>query len=329
MKAWSVFKATERFLWPVTYLVFLFAIAQTVRVFRAPWMAAAVLMGALAVQFADFTPIFNEKYEKYRDPQGSRTMLDSQFWADAGGQYRHMVMLPLNLRNWARLTEFAADYGLTTNYFYFGRDTAQISAGAVEKLRALESGRVGEGELYVLTDPTAVRAACGLIRSGRPFAYVDGEFVLAPGFQGDLPAYPDIAITGANFDCEPNGLATFLEKHGDQVVVISVKEDAAAVVTQADAEALRSAGFTTDLRDREGMSFAGVCVEGKALFEQASEKRVDLDVQPGGLLDGLALPGGLRVSSAGRISGEEISEIVAGEKDYSFNRPGLNVCAFD
>lgn len=329
MKAWSVFKATERFLWPVTYLIFLFAIGQTVRFVRAPWLAAAVLALALAVQFADFAPIFNEKFEKYRDPQGSQTMLKSQFWDDAGGQYRHLVMLPLNLRNWARLTEFAANHGMTTNYFYFGRDTVEISAGAVEKLRALEAGRVGEGELFVLTDPAAVRAACGLIRSGTPFAYVNGEFVLAPGFAGSLDAYPDIAVTGTNFDCEDDSLAGFLQKHGNDLVVISVKEDASAVLTPADAEALRAAGFLTDLRAREGMSFVGIARDGRVVFEQFSEGRVDFEAAAGEMVDGVELPVDLRVSSAGRISGEEISEIVIDGKDYSFGRRGLNVSVVD
>jgi hypothetical protein len=327
MKAWSIFKATERFLWPVTYLIFIFAISQTARIFHAPWPAAAVLMLALAVQVADFAPIFNEKYEKYRDPQGSQTILKSQFWADAGGQYRHLVMLPLNLRNWARLTEFAANHGMTTNYFYFGRETEEIAVGAEEKIRQLEAGRVGEGELYVLTDSSTVHAACGLVRSGIPFAYVDGEFVLAPGFQGNLNAYPEIAVTGANFDCEADSLAGFLQKHRNDLVVISVMEDASAVVTEAEADALRAAGFLTDLRAQEGMSFAGVTMGGQVLFERALEKRVELQVSPGGLPGGGALPGGLRVSSAGRISGEEIAEIVVGEKDYAFNRPGLNVSA--
>ncbi len=329
MKAWSVFKATERFLWPATYLVFIFAIAQTVRFVRAPWLAAAVLALALVVQYADFAPIFNEKYAKYRDPQGSRTMLESQFWDDAGGQYRHLVMLPLNLRNWARLTEFAANHGMTTNYFYFGRDTAQISAGADEKLRALEAGRVGEGELFVLTDPAAVRAACGLVRAGTPFAYVDGEFVLAPGFKGDLAAYPEIAVTGANFDCEAESLAGFLQKHGNNLVVISVKEDASAVLTPADADALRASGFHTDLRMREGMSFIGIARDGRVVFERLSDRRIDFEAPAGEMVNGLEVPVDLRVSSAGRVSGEEISVIVAGEKDYAFNRPGLNACAFD
>ncbi|MHC1781441.1 MAG: DUF6311 domain-containing protein [Anaerolineaceae bacterium] len=321
MKVWSIFKATERFLWPVTYLIFIFAISQAVNLLRGRRLAALALLLAITIQYADAAPLLREKYETWHDPRGSHSPLKSDFWQDAGKQYRHLVMLPLNLRNWARLTEFAANNGLTTNYFYFGRETGEISAGAEEKIRQLEAGRAGESELYVLTDSSTVKAACKLIRSGTPFAYVDGEFVLAPAFEGNLNAYPDVAVTGENFECGAVTLADFLERYRDKLIVISVMEDGAGTMDVA--------GFSVDLREQAGKSYIGIAHDGKLLFEQLSDGRIDFEAAAGEMVNGVELPVDLRVSSAGRISGEEISEIIVAGKDYSFGRRGMNVSVYD
>jgi hypothetical protein len=324
MRVWAIFKATERFLWPVTYLIFIFAVAQTALLFKRRWLTAAVLLAALAVQYADLAPILREKFETYADPQGYSSPLKSAFWKDAGAQYRHLVMLPLNLRDWAWLTDFAAQHRMTTNYFYFGRDTAEISAGAEQKIRDLQAGRPSPGELYVLTDSSTVKAACGLIRAGAPFIYVNGQFVLAPDFKGDLGAYPDVAVTGENFACERVSLAQYLEKYRDNLIVLSIKEDGAEAIDRESVAALRSLGLTADLRGQVGMSYIGVVRGGKVLFEQLSDGRLDFEGAKGE-----DLPTDLRVSSAGRISGEEISEIVVDGKDYSFGRRGLNIAVLD
>lgn len=329
MKAWAIFRATERFLWPVFYLIFIFAISQAVKLMRSNPKIALVLLLAFCIQYADIAPLLREKYATFHDPQGSETPLKSDFWADAASQYRSLVMLPLNLDNWARLTEYAALNRMTTNYFYFGRDTAEISSGAAEKINQLEGGQITPGDLYIIKDSPTLKKVCNLVGKGASLAYVNREWVLAPDFKGDMSTYPDVTITGENFGCSTIDLANFLKRYQDKLVVISVMEDGSQAMDAASAAGMKAAGFSVDLRGQSGKSFVGVSEAGKLILEKMADGRIDFEAVQGEMINGIEIPVDLEVSSAGRISGEETSQILIDGADYSFGRRGLNVSVYD
>ncbi|HEX7556751.1 MAG TPA: DUF6311 domain-containing protein, partial [Leptolinea sp.] len=100
MRLWSVFRGTERMLWPVYYLIFIFAISQTTRITSRRWVTAAVLMAAFGIQLVEITPLLQYFHGEYSNPQGKPTSLHSDFWADAASQFDSVILLPLSLDNW-------------------------------------------------------------------------------------------------------------------------------------------------------------------------------------------------------------------------------------
>lgn len=329
MKIWGIYRATERFLWPVFYLIFIFAISQTVKLTGSTRKTALVLLLALCIQFAEINPLLKEKYTMFHDPQGSESPLKSDFWMEAARQYKSVVMLPLNLDNWVRLSEYAALNRMTINYIYFGRENDEMMAGAVEKVNQLKKGQVTPGDLYIIKDSPTLKKVCNLVGKGAVLAYVNREWVLAPGFKGDMSAYPDVTITGENFDCSTLDLAGFLKRYQDKLVVISVMEDGSEAMDAASSAGMKAAGFEIDLRGQTGKSYVGVSSAGKLIFEKIADGRIDFEAMKGEMLNGVEVPVDLQVSSAGRISGEETSQILIDRADYSFGRRGLNVSVYD
>ena len=97
MRLWSVFRGTERMLWPVYYLVFVFAISQVSRLSKRKWVTGVILLAAFGIQLAEVSPQLGRFHEEFNQPQGKSTMLKSDFWGDAAGKYDSVVILPLKL----------------------------------------------------------------------------------------------------------------------------------------------------------------------------------------------------------------------------------------
>lgn len=323
LKLWGVFRGTERMLWPVFYLVFVFAISQAVKLTPRRWVTGLLLLAAFSLQLTEVYPQLERFHAEFDDPAGKKTTLTSDFWRDAAGKFDSVVILPLSLDNWARLTEYAADYHLRINYSYYARYSPNLEPAARQKAAELAEGKVNPGEMYIIKSPDLRKQVCERY-PGDFLALVNKEWVFAPGFSRQPSDYPDIAITGKNSNCADLALPDFLDKYAGKLLVLSVMDNASTLANPETLAALQQAGLKTGLPVSEGQSYTAVTQRGKPVNETASPQKIEWS---GGKADGL--PVDLQLTSAGRISGEENAIILINGRDYSYHQSGLNVAVVD
>jgi hypothetical protein len=329
MRLWGVFRGTERMLWPVYYLLFIFGISRVFAWRWRGWVPAVILLSALGIQLVEVFPILNNFQNNFSDPQGKQTNLRSAFWEDAAANYDSLYILPLNLDNWARLAEFAGDNRLNINYAYFARQSPSLEINARQKMDDLREGKSVKGEMYVIKSPELLKTVCKEFGTREFLGYVNGEWVLAPGFNKQPDDYPEVAITGTNSNCEQLALPDFLEKYREKIMVFSVMHDASNVVDEKSASLLKSFGLRDDLRQIPGMSYAAVTFGGKVISEESDEGRVEFSILHGQTVNNIFVPVTIEIVSAGEISGEEDSIIKINGRDFSYHRYGLNIAVID
>ncbi len=323
LRLWGVFRGTERMLWPVFYLIFVFAIHQAARLTPRRWVTALILLAAFSLQLTEVHPQLERFHEEFNNPRGKQTTMKSDFWGDAAGQFKSVIILPLNLDNWARLTEFAADYRLNINYSYYARYSPNLEPAAQEKMAGLASGKVTPGEMYIIKSHDLRQQICEQFPD-EFLALVNGEWVFAPGFDRQPVDYPDIALTGSTSNCMRLTLREFVQKYADKLIVLSVMDDASTLNSPEVNDILTRSGLTQGLPDNEGESYAAIISNGMSILEKASPQKIEWS---GGKPDGL--PVDLQLASAGRISGEEDAVILIDGRDYSYHQPGLNLIVMD
>ena len=85
----GIFRSSGRFFWPVMYLMVIFGILRTLK--TGKW-SYVILIIALLLQFFDLAPMLNGRtnfvLRLYQSP------LQSNFWQEAKGSFRHIEMLP-------------------------------------------------------------------------------------------------------------------------------------------------------------------------------------------------------------------------------------------
>jgi hypothetical protein len=323
LRLWGVFRGTERMLWPVFYLIFVFAISQAVKVSSRRRVAALLFIAAFSLQLAEVYPQLERFHADFNDPRGKRTSLKSDFWSDAAGQFKSVVILPLNLENWARLTEYAADYRLNINYSYYARYSPNLEPAARQKMDNLTAGKTTSGEMYIIKSPDLRKQICERYPD-KFLALVNGEWVFAPGFDHQPADYPDVTLTGENSNCARLPLTDFVQKYSNNLLVFSVMDDASTLITPEVTAALQKLRLTIKLPVQEGQSYTAVTLGGKVIHETASPQKIEWS---GGTSDGL--PVDIQLTSAGRVSGEEDAVILVNGRDYSYHQSGLNLAVID
>lgn len=124
-KAWSVFRASGRLIWPLVYLFVLGAVcAGRKKIGRRA--ADLMLVVCLLLQFADIRGMLAEKNEIYNKRDVYQTLLPSEGWAVIGNEtdVEHICFVSEVVNERKQLFSFgdyASDYGLTLSNFYFAR----------------------------------------------------------------------------------------------------------------------------------------------------------------------------------------------------------------
>ncbi|MGG5810591.1 DUF6311 domain-containing protein [Falsiroseomonas sp. CW058] len=184
-------RASERFLWPLTYTALAAAVFAMIRGF-GPARAGVVLAVLAVVQAADLRGGFAFQERPYAPGAAVAPLrLQDPFWAEAAARYSRLRLAPTGMqaRHWEEVAVFAATHGLPTDAVYLARlDPARIAALNAEVLDRLTTGRHEPGTLYALGDEATLAAARqGMDPARDLLARFDGIWVLAPGWR-DAPA---------------------------------------------------------------------------------------------------------------------------------------------
>lgn len=179
-------RASGRLFWPVFYALLLAIVALIARAYSAR-MSFGLLMAAVAVQVADTSA-------GWRNPGGPqlhrqtavRSPLTSAYWYDAPTLYRRVRLVPPGnvMDNWAVIADYAARQGLATDAIYSARvDRDRAAALFNDTMARLADGTFDRQSFYILQGGTARRAPCALDPQRDQLAWVDGFWVLMPGWK--------------------------------------------------------------------------------------------------------------------------------------------------
>jgi hypothetical protein len=188
-RAADALRASERFLWPLTYTALTGAIFAMLRAF-GPRRAGLALAALALVQMVDLRPGFADKERPFAvGPAVEPLRLQDPFWAEAARRYRIVRLAPTGMqaRHWEELAVYAATHRMPTDAVYLARlDPARIRALNAATLARLEQGRHEDGVLYALGDDATLAAARqGLDPARDLLERFDGIWMLAPGWRED------------------------------------------------------------------------------------------------------------------------------------------------
>ena len=139
-RLWSVFRATGRLVWPAVYLLVLGVVCMGRKALNGR-TGGILLAVCLLLQFADVKDMLAEKREVYNKRDSYQTLLPSETWRDIGEEkkIRHICFVSDMVSNRKLLFSFgdyASDYGLTLNDFYFARSLGDKGQRAKEQALA-------------------------------------------------------------------------------------------------------------------------------------------------------------------------------------------------
>ena len=128
IKYWSIFGSSGRIVWPVYYLIVLFAVVGalqlTKRVGKNRIIAYVLLILCLGIQIYDISGKLKEKHEEYAYEKGKGTTLQGDIWdkIDTAG-YEHVAWISHNIdrEKILHVADWALDNNMTMSNFYFAR----------------------------------------------------------------------------------------------------------------------------------------------------------------------------------------------------------------
>lgn len=148
-KLWGMIRATGRMIWPVWYIITVFAFMKTIKTSKKN---AVIIVGLiLAIQLYDLSGMYMKTRGKFVYVNKWQNPLEDEFWNKAKTEYIH-VSFTHSVSNYAPIAYYASMNGLTMDYGYFARDPKQLIQSLIDNKNALLSGNFKEDTLYVLNE---------------------------------------------------------------------------------------------------------------------------------------------------------------------------------
>ena len=186
----SPFRASGRFVWPLVYVVMLFAVTSISGLLTSRKRLLTVLLLVLtATQLIDSMPLYQNVRNRYSINEFT-PRLTSPMWDALAQNYDHVVAIPPlnNDPGWFELALLADKWGMSTNTTYLARFGQQKFMAAVTKAQKdLNNLSFDSKTLYVITNypPNPMNRIVlndfGPATNGHIKSYsIDGFTVIAP-----------------------------------------------------------------------------------------------------------------------------------------------------
>lgn len=140
-KAWSVFRATGRLIWPVVYLLVMGAVCMDGRALSRRTKGILLTL-CLLLQFADIRGMLETKNSIYNKKEVYQSLLPSEAWQTIARETEvKNICFVSDVVNGDRkllfsFGDYASDYGLTLSNFYFARSIGEKEQQARENMLA-------------------------------------------------------------------------------------------------------------------------------------------------------------------------------------------------
>lgn len=182
----SIFRASGRFIWPVSYVIMIFTLRKVIKKYTAK-VAAIIIILCCMIQIYDFSTFISDKRTKFTQVSSYASVLQSSVWEDIAGQYEGIVFLNikeeksgLNLneqfpvRIIFDLAEYAIHNDMYLNDFHVSRsDKEQSGNNKLLYLEAIREGTVEANNIYIF----AQNPYLYLKDSNLNFYYIDGIYI--------------------------------------------------------------------------------------------------------------------------------------------------------
>lgn len=179
----NALRASDRFFWPVAYLITLASISCVIRGYRAQ-TAALILFTASLIQILDTKAGWGALHQRLNTDavlQETADLIDP-FWVTASKHYKNIILTPAQNSpdHWRTFGFYAANHHMGTTAAYLAR----IDSKKLEKLQTtIINGEIRPGTLYLLDERTTPFMLSRLNFSHDLLAEVNGYRVLAPGWR--------------------------------------------------------------------------------------------------------------------------------------------------
>lgn len=181
--ALAVFRASGRFVWPLTYLLVIASVVLVVRN-SPPRVAGAMLVFAVGVQALDLSGKIGEFRNHFQPPATYPDLLDDPLWVDAARHYKRIVVYPATVTggDWIPFARMAALSGASINVSNVARTDERARLAAASALGAeIASGTLRRDTLYILRDSATARELAAHLNGAARMRQVDGYTVFMPG----------------------------------------------------------------------------------------------------------------------------------------------------
>lgn len=183
----STLRSSGRLFWPVWYLLVLTSIYIVIKS-CSKRQTTVILSLALILQVADTSAKWWPRRTQLVAISGPvlTSSLNNTFWQHAAQHYSQVLRrtLPENPADWNILAQYAAAYRMATDSVYLARiDSRKVKLVNEEFMRALSQGKWSTQALYAIDNAMVLPVLAGLKSSSDLFVRIDGQNILAPGWQ--------------------------------------------------------------------------------------------------------------------------------------------------
>ncbi len=196
-------------------------------------------------------------------------------------------------------------------------------------MEELISGETRPGELYIIKSPELLQDVCNRFGDQDLLAYVNREWVLAPGFNKNTIGYPDVSITGSNSNCSRLSLPDFLTKYQDKLLILSAMEDISSLNNGDIPALLRKLGLNNGFPAEPGLSYAAVVWDNQVIIENHSPQKIEFSTARNDRIGRKTLPVDLQINQFGAHNRRRRCCILVNNRDYSYHQNGLNIAVVD
>ncbi len=319
----GVFRSSGRFVWPVTYAAMAGLLAVAGRG-RPRVLVTAALGVALVAQVVDIRRqiVTHATFAQLR----CVTRLASADWDSVASHCTAITTAPpfayttVNRADFRDICWLADQHRVPTTAGYTARMSPAAKALADSMRQAFTRGEADTTQLYIANRTSFAPVFAGV--SGPYVASIwDGYFVC---YDRRWP----VAASPRYLSARQVSLADYLDARHDAILLVAVRDEATAHLTDADRRALRDVGIAIDDVNYRA-SLAAIVDHGKVAWQSTSTANaVSRSLAPGDTCGTFVASRAIALESAGFAVGNAASITIDGREE-SFAGRGFNILELD
>ncbi len=336
LSAFSTFRTSGRFIWPVWYLIVIFVIGSLCRKPTEIWRRDIILVALLAVQIYDGFAIHGSLNKFRGSPVTAEQLrapppLAGKFWTEMS-DVKHVIFAPavaggkVTQEAWGYIAYQAVKQRITMNTFWLGRYPMKaVQENIHSKIEELKKGNIGTGDLIVVNVPDML-AQVNFSGDITPY-WIDDEIVLGkPGLDKAGEGIVPISIHKTSLADYLDHLATL---GPESTIFMTARSNQTPVsFDEATLLATQQLGIGHILDGARNFSYVGVQNSKQHVnFESMDPIHASYVLKKGDKLGDISYLSDVNISIDNDYN--KLPTILINGEDFSENFIGMNICVYD